>query len=498
MPSRRRQGRWIAWSITAGLLVLTVALIGVVMARAPAPVPPPQKKLTGVATLVVVPRAHRESLLLPARLEADRSAGLGFELSGRLQAWLVEEGAPVAAGQEMARLDSQDLEAQRRQAQARRATADRTAAVARETVSMARVSLAQAEKNAASLGLDLDSARAAFDLATKEYARAKALARAAVAAPSELDRAENAHTLARLGVAKAEDAVERSALSVQAAQVAVRQAEAGLELNLSQVAEADRQVEVLDVAVAKTHLLAPFAGRFEEPLLDVGDVVSSGQVVGRLYDLAWLRAAVDVPDRYAPLLDPSSPLVQKYIDVAMPGARQDLAATVTIPGMPKLTGGAHAGIELQAVIHRVAQAADAASNTFRVELRLQNPGEALKEGILAQARISFLSYEQATLIPLKAVQVADVGPRVLVVETVDGHDVARVRDIEAVSIQNDEVLIRSGLRAGDRLVVSGAKGVVDGEEVRVIVADGHVQAAPAVAPAAIRVEPAASTGEASP
>ena len=69
---------------------------------------------------------------------------------------------------------------------------------------------------------------------------------------------------------------------------------------------------------------------------------------------------------------------------------------------------------------------------------------------------------------------AEVGPRVLVVETADGRDIARVRDIEPVSIQNDEVLVRGGLNAGDRLVVSGAKGIVDGEEVMVVMADGKI------------------------
>lgn len=443
--------------------------------------------------MVVVAREHRERLQLPARLEADRSVVLSFELGGRLAAWSVPEGASVAAGQEVARLDSEDIEAQLRQAHARRNTADKTAAVARETLSLTQVGLAQSERDAVALRLDLDSARAALDLAAKEFARAKTLAEAAVSPPAEFDRAENVRTLAQLEVAKAEEALERSALTVQAARATVAQAEANLRLSLSQVDETDRQIEVLELTLAKTRLTAPFAGRFEEYLAEVGAVVTVGQPLGHLYDLVWLRAAVDVADRYAPLLDASNDTVQKYIDLAMPGARQDVQASVMIPGLPKLTGGAYAGIELPAVIHRVAQAADASSNTFRVELRLPNPGGALKEGILGQASIAFLRYDQAILIPLKAVQVADVGPRVLVVETVDGRSLARVRDIEAVSIQNDEVLIRRGVQPGDHLVVSGAKGVLDGEEVRVVVADGQVQTA-----TPIRIDPAPATGGAAP
>ena len=208
--------------------------------------------------------------------------------------------------------------------------------------------------------------------------------------------------------------------------------------------------------------------------MEAGEVISPGQPLGRLYDLSWLRAAVDVPDRYAPLIDTASPLVQRYIDLAMPGAVQDVTAAITIPGLPKLTGGTYAGIELPAEVHRVAHAASPSSNTVRVELRLQNPGGALKEGIIGQARITFLRYGRAIIIPLKAVQVAEVGPRVLVVEQSDGRWIARVRDIEPISIQDDEMLVRGGVTGGEHLVVSGAKGIVDGQEVLVVVADGHV------------------------
>jgi hypothetical protein len=167
----------------------------------------------------------------------------------------------------------------------------------------------------------------------------------------------------------------------------------------------------------------------------------------------------------------------------MPGAVQDLKASLTIPGMPKLTGGTYDGIELPAVIQRVAQAASPTSNTFRVELRLLNPGNALKAGIIGRATLAFLRYDRAIVFPVKALQVAEVGPRVLVVETVGDRTYARVRDIEPLSIQNDEMLVRGGLSAGDQLIVSGAKGIVDGEEVRVVVSDGKVRQTTAAAPA---------------
>ena len=119
--------------------------------------------------------------------------------------------------------------------------------------------------------------------------------------------------------------MDRAAVTVQAAQAAIRQAEAALGLNRSQVREAERQLDALKVTLGKTRIVAPFGGRFEEHLVEEGEVVAPGEALGRVYDLSWLRAAVDVPDRYAPLLDATNSRLQTYI-MAMPGV-QDLKAT---------------------------------------------------------------------------------------------------------------------------------------------------------------------------
>jgi len=162
------------------------------------------------------------------------------------------------------------------------------------------------------------------------------------------------------------------------------------------------------------------------------------------------------------------------VALAMPGAKRAIRSRIVIPGLPRLTGGAYSGIELAAEIARIAQSSDPASNTFQVELRLLNPGEALKQGMIAQAHIDYLFYPAAIVIPLRAIQVADVGPRVLLVKDEGGRDVARIHDILPISIRGEAVLVSGGVSPGDRIVVAGGKGVMNGEEVNVIMSDGVI------------------------
>lgn len=473
---RSRRSRLLALLLWGGTAILLAVVVLMILKKRSMPVPElilPAKELAVVAVEDVVPCTYHQTLTLPARLEADRTASLSFENGGRLEKWLVAEGAQVAEGEIVAELNTDSLRADRAQLETRRQTGLKTVAVSEQDLEAAKVALIQSEKDAAALELELASTKAALELAEKEYERIRTLLASNIATQADFDTTANARTQATLEVAKTKDRIERAQVTVLAARTRLAQAEAMLALERSRVEETERDIEILDVNLGKMRLPAPFSGQLDEYLVETGEVVSPGQAVGILYDLSKVRASVDVPDRYIPLLDAANPLVGKYLALAMPGARQSVSAAVTVPGLPKLTGGTYAGVELPATVDRVAKAADPASNTFRVELLAENSGGALKQGIIVEACISLLEYPNAIVIPLKAIQVTDLGPRVFVVEENDGKPLARVRNIVPISIAKETILVQGELRPGEHLIVSGWKGLVDGEEVRVVILNGR-------------------------
>jgi RND family efflux transporter MFP subunit len=470
----RQQPNWVLWLATGSVFLATIGLV-ILIANRPTPVvPPPEKVLANVAVQKIQVQPYAESLILPARLEADRTASISSELAGRLQRWLVQEGASVAAGDVLAELNDEDLQAELAELLVQSDSVAKQVNVAEQDLEVAKAALEQAVQDAKALELTLESSQADLDFSTKEFERITRLAKQEIATTAELDRVRNQLTQAQVGVAKAKDAIERAQITVRSAKARLGQSEAALGLSRVRIDETQRAIDSLRITIAKTKIRAPFAGRFEEHLVEAGDVVVPGVVLGRVYDTAFMRVAVDVPDRLAPFLDDENPLLAKYLEQSMPGTHQELKASVQIPGLPKLTGGRHAGVEIPAVIARVAQAANEVSHTFRTELRLPNPGMALRAGMIVRARIDFLAYDNAIVIPLAAVQVADVGPRVLVIEERNGKAIARMRDIEPTSIRDDEVLVQNGLSANETIVVAGGRGVLDGEQVNVVVANGVV------------------------
>ena len=262
-------------------------------------------------------------------------------------------------------------------------------------------------------------------------------------------------------------------MGIRSAEVRIKETRANLELADARLIELEATIAHLEVQIEKSKLKAPISGRIEEHLIEPGEVVAARAPLAYVYDLTYLRATVNVPDRYVAFLDPENPAARSFTRMNMPGAQQRVSAKLIVPGLPKLAGGSKPDVVFDAEIARIAQSADPESNTFRVELRLSNPGGALRHGVIARGKIEYLIYPNAIVIPVKAVQVTDVGPRVLIVEDTKGTQVARVRDIEPISIRGSEILIRSGLAQGDRLIVSGWKGLVGGEKVNVLVEGGR-------------------------
>jgi len=467
----------IPWLITAGLAALIAAVVVYAATREPAAIVQPPKKLASVQTATVRTQRYREALTLPAALEADRTATLSPELGGKLGRWLAKEGEAVKEGQVVAEFDTDTIRANLQELDARKKSAALMIDQARVGLEGARVGLESAKKDREVRDLDLRAARSALELSRTEHERAQMLVDRKVMDQARLDTARNTFTQATVGVRQAEERISAAELGIRAAEVRVREAENHLAHARAGLDELDAAARTLGVQLDKAELRAPISGRLEEQLVEPGEFVAAGTPVGRLYDLRHLRAVVPVPDRYVAFLDPTNPALAEFIRRSRPGSVQEVAARIIVPGLPKLTGGENPGLEIPAEIVHIAQAADPNSNTFKVELRVANPGMALKHGNIVRARIEYLTYPQAVVIPVRAVQVTETGPRVLVAERSGGGSVARVRDIEPGSVSEDDLLVLKGLKEGDRLIVAGWKGLVDGEELNVVVEDGALTTA---------------------
>jgi len=431
------------------------------------------KKLTNIEIQTVSTQEFIESLTLPAIINADRVARLRPEFTGILQRWFFPEGAFVEIGDVIAEIDTKGLRLNLEELYAALKTAAQNVTLSRIRRENSEVNLTNIRKSLKLQEIALDSANATLKHAKKQFDRDTNLAKQKIVTTSQLDDSQNTYTQAKLGVTRAEQNFNSAKLNIRSAELANKEAIAGIDLSEARIAELEASIDLLEYQIEKGKLKAPFSGRLEEHLVQPGEMVSPSAPVVSIYDLQYLRATINVPDRYVTFLDSDNEGAKLFIQTNMPGAQQRINAKLIIPGLPKLTGGIESGIEFDAEIARIAQSSDPESNTFKVELRLPNPGNVLKHGIIARSIIEYLYYPDAVIIPVKAVQVTDAGPRVLVVNKKEGDQVVSIRDINPISIHGSNIFIKGDLKKGDRLVVAGWKGLVGGEKVNVLVEDGN-------------------------
>ncbi len=203
-------------------------------------------------------------------------------------------------------------------------------------------------------------------------------------------------------------------------------------------AQAKARVAVAGVAEAQTMLdytkvTAPFAGVITRKHADVGDLATPGKPLLDMEDSTALRLEADVPEAVVGKLTLGDKL------------------PVRISALEK---------EIDGVVSEIAPAADPNSRTFLVKLDLPGtPG--LRAGQFG--RVAMPVGETAALrVPVSAV--IQRGQMELVFIVVDGK--AQLRIVKTGKRLGAEVELVSGVAAGEKVVVEGVAGLVDGQPVK--------------------------------
>ena len=206
--------------------------------------------------------------------------------------------------------------------------------------------------------------------------------------------------------------------------------------------QAAANLSLLEHRLARTVIRAPISGVLDSREIEVGTMVGPGTPVARIVDTDPVRITGGAPERYAADL------------------RTGSEATVVFDVLPDdaFTGR----------ISYVGAVVNAGDRTFPVELRLRNPGGIIKPEMVANIEVVRRTIEEAMIIPQEALVRVEDGYIVFVVEEEGGVDMVRSRVVVLGPAQQNEVVIRSGIEIGDRIIVVGQQSVSAGDQVNVV------------------------------
>ncbi|MCH5374079.1 MAG: efflux RND transporter periplasmic adaptor subunit, partial [Planctomycetes bacterium] len=107
----------------------------------------------------------------------------------------------------------------------------------------------------------------------------------------------------------------------------------------------------------------------------------------------------------------------------------------------------------------VSQAIDQETGTYTIEASFPNPGRLLLPGQFARVRALYEVLEDVNVIPRSAVSELQGLFRVFVV---DDNDVVGVREVTLGPETDNDIVVKSGLQAGETVIVEGLQKVRPG------------------------------------
>lgn len=343
---------------------------------------------------------------------------LGFDASGRVAEILVDEGARVARGQVLARLDD-------RLARARVAEAEAAVAAARSDRVRALRGARPDEIRAAEA--DLAAARAVAEDRATSRTRAESLAHRAAVAAADLDGARHA-ALAAEAAENAADA--RVSLLRQGARAEER------DKALAAVAAAEAQLDQARTALSYVELRAPSDGVVVRRLVEVGEQVTTvpPTVAFVVADLGHLQLRTEIDE----------------VDVARVHVGQPAWASADAWGTRRFPGRvariAHVLGRKQIVLDDPRQRFD--TRVLEVIVVLDDPS-GLPLGLRMDVSLDAGSRADVPVVPLRAVSRSGRSQHVSVIGA-NGRETRRV----TLGVDDGVVAeVTAGLRVGERVAL---------------------------------------------
>jgi len=228
-------------------------------------------------------------------------------------------------------------------------------------------------------------------------------------------------------------------------------AQAAFEAAHARTAAAQADLELALNALRDCALTAPSTGIILERRVELGSLVAQGTVGLLLGDVSSVKARFGIPDSMIQSVQPG-----EAIDVII-----EAVASTAFAGR----------------VTAIAPTADPQSRVFDVEVTIPNRDGRLRPGMIGTVALGRtgaqrLAAAQPTLtVPLTAVVKSDARSgqyAVLIVERQGDVDIARLRRVELGEVMGNGIAVLDGVKPGERVVVSGATLLVDGEAVRIV------------------------------
>jgi HlyD family secretion protein len=364
----------------------------------------------------------RITVQAPAGVFAREQANIGSRLTAPIQKLLVRKGDDIAAGQVLAQLDNRDLIAQRDEA---------VAAVTDADTNLQRISSGTLPTDIERARGQAVSAETALKLAQEIYDRRRRLFDQGAIPQRDLLVSQNE-------LAQANTAAEVAKKSLDLLQNQSRDKD--ILIAKSKVEQAQARLSFAKAQLEFSEIRSVSAGTITEQFMFAGDMAKPDAPLFTIMDLSVAVARAQIPESEA-------------------AAVRTGQSCTFVPSDDR-------GASFNGRVSIVSQAVDTARRTIEAWCEIPNPKRALRSGAFGQAMFITGIAPQSVVVPLTAVQFIE-GTKKGFVMIAGEKGAALKKEVEIGEVFEGKVQIKTGMTAGDSVIIQGAYGLTDGMQIRV-------------------------------
>ena len=199
---------------------------------------------------------------------------------------------------------------------------------------------------------------------------------------------------------------------------------------------AQAQSQLIQAQIAKTSVKAPFSGKIGLRYISKGSYVTPTTVVANLVNTSQVKITFSIPEKYA---------TQMKVNTAL---------SFTTSGSKE---------QYKAKVYAIEPGIEETTRTLKMRAIAQNPNGKLIPGTFANVSLPLDNINDALLVPTEALIPVQNGKKVFV--SINGK--AKEIMVETGARTDKDVLVLTGLKAGDTVLTTGVMTLKDDAPVKV-------------------------------
>lgn len=196
------------------------------------------------------------------------------------------------------------------------------------------------------------------------------------------------------------------------------------------------QTQLIQAQIAKTTIRAPFSGKIGLRNISPGTYVTPTTIITKLVSSSQVKISFSIPEKYASEVENNTSIL------------------FTIPNNIQ---------KFSAKIYAIEPEIDTATRTLKIRALASNTSGQLVPGTFATIELPLKNIKDAIVIPTEAVVPIQNGKVVYIANNGKAKEVK----IETLARTAKDVVVTSGIKSGDTLLISGVMSLKDEAEIKV-------------------------------